>query len=228
MPNEQLPETIEDAFQSDDLPSLLRRFVVNDLTRHLNRCAGQVIMLFESPHFMEVLAGHPLAGRSGRIAFNAFCMPSEDEECPCTVGEILHCELFDQFPCFQRIGVMNVSRLPLQKKLYPYSVRRQVPQELLSAFRVIRKSPGVCVDKRWKKHQFFVALIQEDLENRISRVMCRLGEANVKFVSCGEVAKAYLEHLGVESCHVLPHPATGWDENNAVEAMVDWFHNLTA
>ena len=228
MPNEQLPETIEDAFQSDDLPSLLRRFVVNDLTRHLNRCEGQVIMLFESPHFMEVLAGHPLAGRSGQTAFNAFCTQAADEEFPYTVGEVLRYRLFGQFPCFQRIGVMNVSRLPLQEKLYPYSVRRQVPQGLLSAFRVIRKNPGVCVDKRWKIHRFFVALIQEDLENRISRVMCRLGEANVKFVSCGDVAKAYLEHLDVESCHDLPHPATGWDENNAVEAMVDWFHNLTA
>ena len=72
MPNEQPPATIEDALRTQCLPSLLDRFVVKDLTCHLNPCAGQVIMLFESPHFTEVLAGHPLAGKSGQTVFKAF------------------------------------------------------------------------------------------------------------------------------------------------------------
>ena len=121
---------------------------------------------------------------------------------------------------------MNVSRLPLQKKLYPYSVRRRIPPRLLPAFRVIRKDPNVCVERRRRANRYFAALIQDDLKNRIGRVRRRLGETNVKFVSCGDVAKAYLEHLNVETCHDLNHPARGWDETSAVTTMVRWYRDL--
>ena len=60
---------------------------MNDLTCHLNPCVGQVIMLFESPHFTEVLAGHPLAGKSGHTVFKAFCTPIPGEAYPYTVGD---------------------------------------------------------------------------------------------------------------------------------------------
>ena len=59
MSNGQPPASVEEALHSGVLPRVLQRFVVNDLTRHLQPRSGQVIMLFESPQWKEVLAGPP-------------------------------------------------------------------------------------------------------------------------------------------------------------------------
>ena len=228
MPNEEPPATIEGAFQSGVLPDALRRFVVNDLTDHLRPCSGQVVMLFESPHIMEVLAGHPLAGMSGRRVFDAFYDRVRGENYPYTIGEVLQYWLFNQFSCFQHIGIMNVSRLPLQKKSYPYSIQRQFPSHLLSTFNVIRSAPCVLASKRHKKHRYFAKIICNDLQYRITRLERRLGAGSIKFVTCGTVAKSYAKHLNIITCIKLSHPAAGnWKNSNGVSTMVNWFRNFS-
>lgn len=235
MPDEEPPATIEDAIQSGVLPGFLRRFIVDDLTCHLcRRRPGQVIMLFESPHIMEVLADHPLAGTSGRRVFDAVRTRAANNRtrvannnCPYTIGEVLQCRWFDRFPCFQRIGVMNVSRLPLQKKAYPYSIQRQLPSDLLSTFNVIYKHPRVFASRRNRKHRYFAEMVCNDLQDRITRINSRLGARNVEFVTCGEAATWYANRLRITVRHTLSHPARGnWRNSNNVQEMVRWLHNL--
>ena len=225
MPNSE-PARIEDAFSSD-LLDVLRRFVVDDLTQHLRPQSGQVILLFESPHSTEVIARHPLAGKSGLIVFKAFCPCVAGETNHHTMGEVLRCRLFDEFPCFRHLGVMNVSRLPLQEKPYPSSVRRKLPSSLLRAFGAIRSRPKVCANKRRTENRPFARLIYRDLQTRITEIRHRLGAANVNFVACGELAKAYLRvHLRVPFCHELSHPVAGdWNSPDVVD-MVRWYRSL--
>lgn len=89
----------------------LEDHLVNDLTDHLQPENCNTILLTESPHKSEVYRRYPLAGQAGAIVAGAFVG---------TMGEILDCERFDDTPLkiFRRMGVMNVSRLPLQRKAY--------------------------------------------------------------------------------------------------------------
>lgn len=231
MPNEEPPATIEDAFRSGALPELLRCFVVNDLTDHLHPCLGNVIMLLESPHTMEILANHPLAGKSGQEIFTAFSTDlegdnyQENKRCPYTVGEVLYYRLFDRFPCFRRIGVVNVSRLPLQKGTYPFSIQRKFSSCVLPAFEAIRKSP--CRADNRRKHRALAKIISNDLQYRIMRIRRFLGSGNIKFVALGKAAKEYARHVCIEPCHNISHPAER-DGNFSCEvrSVVDWFRNF--
>lgn len=89
----------------------LEDHLVNDLTDHLQPRNCNTILLTESPHESEVFRRHPLAGQAGAIVAGAFVG---------TMGEILDCERFDDTPLkiFRRMGVMNISRLPFQRKAY--------------------------------------------------------------------------------------------------------------
>ena len=230
------PKTIEDAFRVGVLPDILRRFVVNDLTQHLfDPWAGpKLIMLLESPHINEVLAGHPLAGRSGRNVLNAWFqtqnvlnawlqIPNSTWPDDCTLGEVLRYQLLTVFPTFKRVGVMNVSRLPLQKKTYPYSVQRKLPKDLLPTYETIREHPFR--PRRKEERRNFDKLIYDDLYARIMEVCDRLGRDrpgndNVEFISFGDVARAYLNFLPGDvrvSSHTFPHPsALAWVERMRV------------
>lgn len=181
-------------------------------------------MLFESPQWKEVLARHPLAGSSGRRVLEAFCTTNETP--PYTLGEVLG---LAQFPFLRRLGVMNVSRLPLKKGSYPYSVRRQLPSCLLPSFKVVREDPEVRPDRRWPRNRYFAGLVQSDLEARVERIRCRLGENNVKFVTCGDVAKFHLCRVSqVQASRELTHPAerSRWASQGEVVKMVRWYRQL--
>ena len=232
MPNEEPPATIEDAFRSGVLPDALRCFIVNDLTDHLHPCPGNVIMILESPHTMEIIAGHPLAGKSGREIFTAFSADlegdnyQEDERCSYTVGEVLYYRIFDRFPCFRRIGVVNVSKLPLQKDAYPSSVQRKFLSGVVPSFEAIRDRPRVKPDNR-RKYRYFAKMISNDLHSRITKIKRFLGSDNVKFVTLGKVAKGYARHVDIEPCHDISHPAERHGNFSCdVESVVNWFRNI--
>lgn len=224
MSNGQPPASVEEALHSGVLPRVLQRFVVNDLTRHLQPRSGQVIMLFESPQWKEVLAGHPLAGSSGKEALRAFCTTNETP--PYTLGEVLS---LSQFSFLRRLGVMNVSRLPLQDSPYPYSVRRQLPSRLLPSFKVVREGPKAWPERRLCRNRYFARLVQNDLQSRVERIRRRLGANNVKFVTCGDVAKFHLCRVsGVQASQELTHPAErgNWANLDEVTQMVSWYRQI--
>ena len=178
----------------------LASYVVDDLTDHLqcgSRCA---VLLCESPHTKEVCAGHPLAGESGRTVAKAFGRTDP-------IGRILRDCNFGQCELLPCLGVMNVSRLPMQKGPYCSSLRNLYWDCLLKPCKTIRGGPSEprrrdCRTKRLEE------ALKCDLQQRVDVVRQRHG--SIKFITCGTVAKAFLEKIELTNlslCHVS-HPAS--------------------
>ena len=169
--------------------------------------ALRTVLLCESPHHTEISHRHPLAGGSGKTITKAFAQRNLDgfNEREEPIGCLLHrgpqCVDADgqplppvNGPVLNSLGLMNVSRLPLDSAAYCLGTRRQYDQ-LLRYFKAVkskleRKEPeqgvqflrNLPVDHA--RSQVYVTL-RDDLLHRLNQ----LGQ-NVMVVPCGKVAKA--------------------------------------
>lgn len=183
---------------------LLEDHLVNDLTGHLQSEKRNTILLMESPHKSEVCKSYPLAGQAGAIVVGAFVG---------TMGEILHCEQFDDTPfkIFRQIGVMNVSRLPLQEEAYK-NVDALCKEDcnlkvLLGNFQEIKRRFEEGKQRPPAGTEQVVGAIEDDLKRRIKELRCTDACANVCYVVCGKVAEIFLKKVypNIKPIYV-PHP----------------------
>ena len=189
--------------------------------------ALRTVLLCESPHHAEISHGHPLAGGSGETVTRAFARNLDEFE---GREEPIGCLLYRNSqnangqlpppvnrPVLNSLGLMNVSRLPLDSKAYCLDARRQY-SELLCYFEAVKsrlekKTPeqgirflrNLPVDHA--PSQVYNTL-RDDLFHRREQ----LGQ-NVVIVPCGKVASAfyywatgnygYRDH----TIGLIPHPS---------------------
>lgn len=202
--------------QVADLEDALGDRIVED---NLNGGALRTVLLCESPHNTEISHGHPLAGSSGTTVTRAFACHNlggfvgKDEPVGCLLQS-----LPQNHRILNSLGLMNVSRLPLQMEAYCHAVRENYIT-LLSYFKKIKDLDKLDSDRglRYIQNlngvplQVFTA-IREDLVDRLPQ-----GEG-VKIVTCGNVAKTFLswavQNGGNPNCMMqevsVGHPARGW------------------
>lgn len=181
---------------------LLNRHLVNDLTDYLPQEGHNTVLLIESPHKSEVRKGYPLAGNSGAIFAGAFVG---------TMGDILHSRRFDDrvISVFKRMGVMNVSRLPLQKNAYRNLENCQENLLcLISHFKKIkdrldkgRESPADAEETK--------CAIKDDLKCRIRKLESQKPHAEICYVTCGNIAKYFFDIACPNvPAFFIPHPSS--------------------
>ena len=189
---------------TEEESTLLHEHMVDDLTDHLPRRGRNTILLLESPHKTEVCKSYPLAGKSGIIVAGAFVG---------TMGDILHSKRFDDrsiFSHFKKMGVMNVSRLPLQKKAYCGLEDLQENscglEGLLHHFDKIKT---LLQKGRKLKTEFeeTKCVIRNDLRCRIDEINRQNSDAEICYVACGSVAKAFFKMVCPDvKLTSIPHP----------------------
>ena len=235
--NMQLWDDIAKALDED--PADLRENLGDRIVRDsLDRGeALRTVLLCESPHHAEISHGHPLAGDSGETITRAFvrnlphfnggeepigCLLHHGPQCGHLPSPSVNC------PVLNSLGLMNVSRLPLNSKAYCLEARRQYG-ELLCYFEGIKSKlelsePGRGVrflrdlDGALASSMVYGAL-RDDLLRRLNQ----LGQ-NVMVVPCGRVAKVFFdwatEYRGYQGCvesydHFVPHPSRNrWRSEN--------------
>ena len=193
-----------------------RRYIVDDLESHLHCGRRSTILLCESPHTSEVIEGYPLAGRTAGARVAEAFLGIDGR----SIGEILHSwRLLPSCSTLRHIGVMNVCRLPMQKRPYCQSLQSSPAFTYLST---IRNGPTAS-SRRNPDAQKIEEDIRQDLCRRIRSVKERI--PGVKFVVCGNVAKAFGRKAGLCGCDIMdcvPHPARPpeWGEIEKVQCMV--------
>lgn len=192
-----------------------RRYIVDDLESHLHCGRRSTILLCESPHTSEVIEGYPLAGTAGTRVARAFL--GTDGR---SIGEILHSwRLLPLYSTLRYLGVMNVCRLPMQRKPYCQSLQSSPAFKHLST---IRNGPSAS-SRLNPAAQKIEEDIRQDLCRRIKIVKeCIPG---VKFVVCGDVAKAFGQKAGLCGCDIMdcvPHPSTSRRRSDPTRRSVPW------
>ena len=215
-----------------DFSNSLKRFLVKDIGT--NRDELRVVLLVESPHTHEIGYRYPLAGETGRhvrCIMDRCLRGSTTRVLPYGpigrfvrdghIGRPIH---DSSHPEFLRLGIMNVSRLPLQGKAYdcvPWvdgdcrghdcwdnyikCIEHIKTYPYVKEYRGFRDSRPL----RYELNQLQGA-IAEDLRRRLN---CpSVNNPNVLLVCCGPVANAfYTKAINRLSPCDLPHPARqGW------------------
>ena len=229
---------------------LEEHFLVQD--GGVDRGGLAVVLLMESPHTDEIsptnvvdrfpLAGH--AGKHVREKLNEWMrtldLPDE------AIGKLVHREC----DAVRRLSIMNVCRLPFQRKAYgsvPSRGRRDCRSsrawgKFLTCMEYIKGSPckkysgfrcASCSRGGYLKEELrqLCAAIAEDLRGRLEHL--RRENPDALMVCCGEVAQAFYEEVGIEGQETcdFPHPeyhpkgrgrSIGWDfaEQAAIQRLV--------
>lgn len=213
---------IEELSQHHSLDGASRRLfeerLVNDLTNHLQGSCNTVFLM-ESPDKAELCRHHPLAGAAGATVTGVIIG---------AVGRILHDGEFDEFPnpadIFRRMGVMNVSRLPLQGETY--DCQGDLCEGGRSLIDELGKIKTTVEQGRHPsdKERGVVDTISDDLRRRVVDVVGSVADEGVHFVACGNVAKFFLRRT-CPNLHptCIPHPSRrrgGWFEEGTLNADV--------
>ena len=198
----------------------LQDCIVDDLVDNLVRRDGfqesRYILLAESPHTCEVARKLPMAGETGREVSRVLgeTVGAEDlDELP-ALGILLSKTCLE--PHWRRFGIMNVSRLPLQKEAFienGHADNSTWLNALLESFKTIRNDMKVKPDKRHKAETGRVQeIILSDLRRRFFELSKKIdGSSQIHIVPCGEVAAHALNELCLPpqliGLDTVPHPA---------------------
>ena len=187
----------------------------------------RTVLLVESPDQDEICHGHPLAGDSGKSVTGKLLTGSQHSNVP--IGCFLHrgcrCAQVDiQDAAINSLGLMNVSRLPLDSNAYCLNVRQQY-SELLCYFQAIKDRPDVGLLSDHAPSRVYKA-IRDHLGRRLRDL-----SPNVLVVPCGKVARTFLCRAtcmpgyqgGPEvyaSDNDIPHPSRNiWSQRRHREAI---------
>ena len=191
----------------------LNRYVVQDIPPS-QEAPGNLVLLLESPHRLEVCRQHPLAGESGLHVTDTLAdvlqLPHSDPHCP--FGAVLTPEARTRTRSLEGMGIMNASQLPMQSDPYPPPFRESF-RPLLERFTTIRDGPGA----RTRQDDLTAEverLLLRDLRNRVLDTTSR-----TCFALCGSVAW-HLYHKAVKGTGSqrptinVPHPSLGqWKQS---------------
>jgi Cu2+-containing amine oxidase len=173
----------------------LGKYVVDDL----NLDQAEVIFVLESPHIDELLAGYPVAGKSGRSMTEVLFQDKEAYQCLCKneiryepIGKLI------QQNDIINIAIMNIAQIPLQMLAYDCNDIKKhcVIIKQLEIFRATKKSISSEISE----------LILEDFKGRIQKYGAK------KIVLCGKFAQAIFKSTGLKFENIIPnipHPSRG-------------------
>lgn len=168
-----------------------------------------VVFLLESPFESEVLHKHPLAGASGKIV-TAWLVDKLGEEFAGWEDDIpFGCHL--QRETYEKIGLMNCSKLPMDKSVYRCSY---ASDEKIIGMNLIRENPKSKTRDN-PEHAEIEKEIIDDLKTRLQAL-----RPHVVIVPCGDLARTMAKKIQADLPKLkiypkkVPHPSHGhWAKN---------------
>ena len=188
------------------------------------------IFLLESPHIEELKYGAPVSGASG-ASMSAVLFGERYGRTP--LGVMVKRNRDDQLgrPSLDRIGLMNVSNLPLQRAAYgPQHDERYAP--LFERMAALRQA-----NDRVAFQDPQLNALQEILVDHLRRRLDRLSARQLSFVPCGRFAQKFFRLADIHSKYWtilenVPHPSyNNWRKPayaGTVRDLCDAFHGEAA
>lgn len=198
---------IRDGGLSPALSRLAERFTVPDLVRDTS--AG--IFILESPHVQELRHGAPVAGPSGAtMTRHLFGEPYAR----LPLGRIVKKNFEEGLgrPSLDRVGILNVCPVPMQRTAYPNARAAEENREVFDALEGLRQANAKTEygDAAWREAQEWIL---EDFRRRLRGLVDR----PCAVVPCGRFAQKFFRLADVRSPHWtvvegIPHPSyNSWD-----------------
>lgn len=184
----------------------------------------KLVFILESPHIAEVKHGVPVAGPSGATMSKKLF----GEEYNKPLGLLLkkHREDHVERPSLDKIGLVNVCNIPMQKR--PYSqMDVEKGHDLLNRFETIRKNNH---KDSFKEEE--LNAVQELILSKFRERLNELTDLEATFVPCGRFAQKFFRLANISSdnwtvIEGVPHPSyNSWSReryqepvSNVIEAL---------
>lgn len=168
------------------------------------------IFILESPHVHELKYRAPVAGSSGKTMASILLGKSIDKPLGLLVKQNI--ELGNPYETLNKIGIMNVSNIPLQRKAYAshlvqqYEFFFQMLEKLRTSNHRIKYSSNDLND------------LQNVLLTRFNQQLKRLIDRNCTLVPCGRFAQKFLNLSTIRDkkwniIYDVPHPSyNSWNQ----------------
>ncbi|MDZ8202695.1 hypothetical protein RZO50_14330 [Microbacterium sp. SSW1-59] len=172
-----------DDYVTEDGTGLLQDLHVRDLLPPTGT-AVKLLLILESPHAEELVERTPVVGGAGQSAIEYLLGRPGG-----SLGEYV--DAMHAAGDF-RVGVMNVSNVPLQRGAYDDDAGPLTPDQW-EVIRVVRESPSWKVDGTMTPEANRIGLIvQAGLQSRISRLAF---EPGARVALCGDVVQRFARGL---------------------------------
>ena len=211
-------ERIERTF-GNEVSKGLREFCVPDSV--FPHSVGQlsVVLLLESPRIEEVSYGYPLAGYTG-LYVGRFLGRRAGKLLP---NEPVGRSVYERSSYTSRLGIMNASRFPLERKAYTnFLCGPELTdhwKDYMTHMNTIKGGAHVSPDgRRSDECKQLDHVINDDLKSRLECL--KKSSPEVLIVRCGPVAQKLCDRTGsgIESTCNLPHPSrNGWRDLKSQE-----------
>lgn len=217
--------------EAEELEVDLSHRVVED---SLAEAGLRTVLLCESPDSDEISHGHPLAGYSGSQITKAFSRYHPDfgelaEPIGCLLQRLHDGGTIEQLSetalnSLNCLGLMNVSRLPLQSSAYCLDTRVDYCDLLRYFGEIKERLDGLDSEELPRGVQYLGSLGADLPPSRVYRALrsdliCRLPQSqDVEVIPCGKVANVFYcwamspldggDHATPND--FVPHPSYGW------------------
>lgn len=157
-----------------------------------------VLLVLESPHVAEVAAGHPLAGAAG---IQAWAYLTDSPTTATALGRVIAERGSD---IDHHVGIINVSRVPLQRQAVAASVLSDSEWRTLESLRSAR---GRTVHRMREPRRTLADILLDALEDRLEGVTL---SPSATVAVAGAFAQMFWRSLDAQPARELlhvPHPA---------------------
>ncbi|MDD5580773.1 MAG: uracil-DNA glycosylase family protein [Methylobacter sp.] len=169
----------------------------------------KILLILESPHKDEIEHEAPLAGRSGKsvtkVLKDVLSIAEADRES--AFGRLVKAGKV------KKIGLMNISNLPLQMAAYEYEDFCPELRNVLGIFEAIRSNPKKRAAKPANEDiNKLIDSLSDDFNRRIARI-----DENVIIILCGNFVQTFWKHYVKKQFSTIievPHPSYGnWEKS---------------
>lgn len=188
-----------------DIDSLRRRFSVEDLVPE----GSKFVFLLESGHTSELKYGFPVSGSSGVTMLKVLT----DTEYPLPLGRLIGNpdSIHEEDAFLLRLGLMNVSLIPMQAAAYPTEEASNFV-DLMTSMQGVRSNN---TSSKYKKDDWNILqeILVEGLRERL------IENQDKMFIPCGKFAQKFLrlagEGLDLKIIWGIPHPSyNSWERES--------------
>lgn len=219
----------------------LQKYIVEDsidvvVKQHKDQKPAH-ILLAESPHICEICHNFPMAGDTGKEVSRVLgeMIGLKDAHTLPALGSLLSKPCPD--PRWRRFGIMNVSRLPLQREAYiknRYTDTSECFEMLIGTFRTLRsdmsvKPKGRRDRKTCRVQEAILSNLQTRLDELSGKIAQMIPVRPFNIVPCGQVAADAMDQIcipyNLTKLAAVPHPARNQWRN--AQSLSSWLGNFS-
>lgn len=183
----------------------------------------EIIFLLESPHKKELEFGYPVSGPSGKTMTKVIFNGEYEKPLGLVLKDLYEKKI--QNDLAEKIGLMNVCQIPMQRIAYPEDIQ----QKYSDFFNHIEELRNKYHKTNFKQKE--VNIIRNIILKKFNEELTKLNHEKVILIPCGKIASTFLSFTSIEKqlklIKEIPHPSyNSWNKQAYAEVIAEMMKKI--